>query len=134
MRAAPRYTGWPTSTGSACPSDAKASEDDGVPGFVSVSPSRDPDLDPGFVGEIQAVYLLPEYWGQGVGQLLMAAGLRRLGEAGYHEVTLWVLETNWRARRFYEAGGWRVDGSTKTDSSRGFRLAEIRYCRCRSTA
>ncbi|MEV0397348.1 GNAT family N-acetyltransferase [Polymorphospora rubra] len=108
-------------------------EPDGVLGFISVSPSRDPDLDPGLVGEIQSVYLLPEYWGQGVGQLLMAAGLRRLEEVGYHEVTLWVLETNWRARRFYEAGGWRVDGSTKTDCSRGFPLAEIRYRRRRST-
>ena len=51
-----------------------------IVGFVSVSPSRDLDAAPG-VGEIQAIYLLREYWGQGLGRLLMEAGLQRLGEA-----------------------------------------------------
>lgn len=98
-----------------------------IVGFVSVSPSRDPDADPAVEGEIQAVYLLPGYWGQGLGRQLMEAGLRRLDDAGYHEVTLWVLESNQRARRFYEAGGWHADGSTKTDSSTGVTLHEVRY-------
>ncbi|MEV0895207.1 GNAT family N-acetyltransferase [Actinoplanes sp. NPDC049802] len=102
-------------------------EVDGVVGFVNVSPSRDPDTDPQLVGEIKAIYLLPEYWGHGAGRLLMEAGLHRLEKAGYSEVVLWVLDTNDRARRFYEAGGWRVDGSSKTDESRGFPLAEVRY-------
>ncbi|MET8149798.1 GNAT family N-acetyltransferase [Actinoplanes sp. NPDC049668] len=104
-------------------------ESDGVVGFICVSPSRDSDTVPQSVGEIQALYLLPAYWGQGVGQLLMDAGLRRLAEAGYREISLWVLATNDRARRFYEAGGWRPDGSTKTDDSRGFPLVEVRYRR-----
>jgi ribosomal protein S18 acetylase RimI-like enzyme len=98
-----------------------------IVGFVSVSSSRDPDADPEVEGEIQAIYLLPEYWGQGLGRLLMEAGLQRLDEARYHEVTLWVLESNRRARRFYEAGGWHADGSMKTDSSRGFSVSEVRY-------
>ena len=98
-----------------------------IVGFVSVSTSRDPDANPDVEGEIQAIYLLPEYWGQGLGRLLMEAGLRRLEDAGYHEVTLWVLESNQHARRFYEAGGWHADGSTKTDSSRGIALSEVRY-------
>ncbi|MEU4626634.1 GNAT family N-acetyltransferase [Actinoplanes sp. NPDC023801] len=100
---------------------------DGVVGFITVSPSRDSDTDPEAVGEVKAVYLLPEYWGRGAGRLLMEAGLHRLKAAGFEEVVLWVLESNWRARRFYEAGGWRADGSTKTDESRGFPLAEVRY-------
>jgi ribosomal protein S18 acetylase RimI-like enzyme len=99
----------------------------GVVGFISVSPCRDTDADPQLVGEIQAVYLLPEYWGRGVGRLLMEAGMRRLADAGYREIILWVLETNGRARRFYEAGGWHADGLTKTDDSRGFPLVEVRY-------
>ncbi|WP_169789916.1 GNAT family N-acetyltransferase [Actinoplanes subtropicus] len=101
----------------------------GVVGFIRVSPSRDADADSQLTGEVQAVYLLPEYWGHGAGQLLMAAGLRRLTEAGYRDSTLWVLATNNRARRFYEAGGWRPDGATKTDDSRGFSLFEVRYRR-----
>lgn len=100
---------------------------DGVVGFINVSPSRDSDTDPESVGEAKSVYLLPEYWGRGAGRMLMEAGLRRLKEAGYEEVVLWVLDSNRRARRFYEAGGWRADGSTKTDESRGFPLVEVRY-------
>jgi ribosomal protein S18 acetylase RimI-like enzyme len=101
----------------------------GVVGFVSVSPSRDSDVSPQHVGEVQAIYLLPEYQGRGVGRLLMEAGLRQLAQAGYHEVILWVLETNGRARRFYEAGGWHADGSSRTDDTRGFPLVEVRYRR-----
>jgi ribosomal protein S18 acetylase RimI-like enzyme len=104
-------------------------ESDGVVGFIRVSPSRDSDTAPQLVGEVQALYLLPACWGQGVGQLLMEAGLCRLAEAGYREVSLWVLATNDRARRFYEAGSWCPDGSTKTDDSRGFPLVEVRYRR-----
>jgi ribosomal protein S18 acetylase RimI-like enzyme len=103
---------------------------DGVVGFVHVSPSRDSDTDPRLVGEIQAVYVLPEHGGHGAGRLLMEAGLRRLAEAGYREVVLWVLQSNERARRFYEAGGWRADGSSKTDDSRGIALSEVRYRYC----
>jgi ribosomal protein S18 acetylase RimI-like enzyme len=100
---------------------------DGVVGFIHVSPSRDSDTDPRLVGEVQAVYVLPKHGRQGAGRLLMEAGLRRLAEAGYREVVLWVLQDNQPARRFYEAGGWRADGSSKTDESRGFALAEVRY-------
>ncbi|GAA3777682.1 GNAT family N-acetyltransferase [Micromonospora maritima] len=102
-------------------------ERDGVIGFINVSPSRDTDTDPQLVGEIVAVYLLPTFWGQGAGRLLMEAGMLRLAKAGYREIVLWVLETNGRARRFYEAGGWRADGSKKTDDSRGFPYVEVRY-------
>ncbi|WP_174526857.1 GNAT family N-acetyltransferase [Micromonospora maritima] len=104
-------------------------EREGVIGFVNVSPGRDTDTDSRLVGEIVAVYLLPPFWGQGAGRLLMEAGTRRLAKAGYREIVLWVLETNGRARRFYEAGGWRADGSRKTDGSRGFPYVEVRY-RC----
>jgi GNAT superfamily N-acetyltransferase len=106
-----------------------AREDGGIVGFASLSPSRSPDADAALEGEIQAIYLLPGWWGHGVGRRLMDEGLRRLSGAGYHEAILWVLETNRRARRFYEAGGWHADGSTKTDSSRGFPLSEVRYRR-----
>ncbi len=36
-------------------------------GFASYSPSRDRDADPGHVGEIGAIYLLPSAWGKGIG-------------------------------------------------------------------
>jgi ribosomal protein S18 acetylase RimI-like enzyme len=101
----------------------------GVVGFASVSPSRDTDTDPLTVGEVHAIYLLPAYWGRGAGRMLMDAALHRLTEAGYPEVILWVLGSNDRARRFYEAGGWRADGTEKVNDSRGFSVLEVRYRR-----
>src|SRR5262249_33894255 len=106
-----------------------AHHSDGVAGFAQVSASRDADADPIAVGEVTAIYLLPQCWGSGGGQMLMDAALRRLTDAGYLEATLWVLDSNARARRFYEAGGWQPDRATKTDNSRGFPLLEIRYRR-----
>jgi GNAT superfamily N-acetyltransferase len=89
-------------------------------GFASYSPSRDSDADPGRVGEISAIYLLPSAWDKGIGRQLMDATLACLATAGFTQVTLWVLDSNVRARRFYEAGGWSADGGQKLDESRGF--------------
>jgi hypothetical protein len=59
----------------------------------------------------------------------MDAALLHLVEAKFNELTLWVLDSNVRARRFYEAGGWATDGVRKTDESRGFPIAQVRYRR-----
>ncbi|MBV9093965.1 MAG: hypothetical protein JO132_08830 [Streptosporangiaceae bacterium] len=59
----------------------------------------------------------------------MAAALERLAAAGFEQAILWVLDSNVRARRFYEAGGWSTDGAVKDDDSRGFRMTEVRYRR-----
>ncbi|MBW6433806.1 GNAT family N-acetyltransferase [Actinoplanes hulinensis] len=102
-------------------------DDGGVPvGFAALRESRDGEVG---AGEITAIYLLPEHWGRGAGRALMAAALRHLAGAGFGEATLWVLGSNVRARRFYEAAGWRPDGAEKVDDSYGFPLAEVRYRR-----
>jgi RimJ/RimL family protein N-acetyltransferase len=101
---------------------------DGIVGFVHIGPSRDDDAGP-TVGEVSAIYALATVWGTGVGRELMAAALAGLGEAGYAQATLWVLDANARARRCYEAAGWRPDGTVKVDASRGFPLEEVRYRR-----
>jgi GNAT superfamily N-acetyltransferase len=103
-------------------------EDDGhLIGFISHSQSRDADADPKQVGEVGAVYLLSNAWRNGVGSRLMNAALGRLAEAGFTEATLWALDSNVRARRFYEAVGWSADGALKSDESRGFPMTEVRY-------
>jgi GNAT superfamily N-acetyltransferase len=105
-------------------------DDDGMlAGFADVCRSRDDDAESGKVGEVRAIYLIPDAWGKGLGRELMAAALTHLAGLGYDEVTLWVLATNARARRFYEAAGFLPDGSTKVDDSIGFRLREARYRR-----
>jgi GNAT superfamily N-acetyltransferase len=98
-------------------------------GFASYSPSRDDDADQRQVGEIGAIYLLPGAWSQGIGRRLMDAALACLAEVGFSQATLWVLDSNARARRFYEAGGWSADGAREVDESRGFLLAQMRYRR-----
>jgi ribosomal protein S18 acetylase RimI-like enzyme len=104
-----------------------ADADEELLGFVSYGPARDDDTDASRDGEVYAIYLRPGAWGQRTGQQLMTAALEGLGEAGYGQAILWVLEDNARARRFYEAGGWLADGAVKHDDSLGFVMSEVRY-------
>lgn len=98
-------------------------------GFTHVGPTRDDDSDPATAGEVYAIYLAPGAWGKGLGRELMAAGLTQLAQCGYRAATLWVLESNARARRFYAAAGFEADGAVKVDDSRGVPLHEVRYRR-----
>jgi GNAT superfamily N-acetyltransferase len=100
---------------------------DDVVGFAHYGPSRDEDADPGRTGEIGAIYLRPATIGQGVGRRLMAGAVAGLAGLGYADATLWVLDGNDRARRFYERAGWAADGTELTDASRGFPIREVRY-------
>lgn len=59
-------------------------------------------------GELFAMYILSEYYGKGIGQLLMNAALEEL--KGYRQICLWVLKENKRAIRFYEKNGFSPDG------------------------
>ena len=59
-------------------------------------------------GEIFALYVLAEYYGKGVAQQLMEAGLKQL--EAYPQICLWVLKENQRAIRFYEKCGFIPDG------------------------
>ena len=49
--------------------------------------------------------------------------------AGFTQATLWVLESNARARQFYAKGGWVEDGAVTQDDSHGFPISEVRYRR-----
>ena len=60
-------------------------------------------------GQLNALYVLPDAWGSGVGSGLHDAAIAKLAELG-PEARLWVLEENTRARGFYERRGWRLDG------------------------
>jgi GNAT superfamily N-acetyltransferase len=107
------------------PAALVAEVDDEVVAFASVGPSNDADGDG--VGELYAIYVEPEHWDTGVGRELAAAADDALRALGFGEATLWVLEDNPRARRFYEAGGWRVDGTTRTGTHLGVETTEVRY-------
>jgi ribosomal protein S18 acetylase RimI-like enzyme len=98
-----------------------------VTGFVSFRPSRDEDADAAAVGEICTFYLDPTVFGSGGGDLLMSAALVALGAAHFATATLWVLNTNARARRFYERRGWRPDGTSKLHDWGAFVATDLRY-------
>jgi GNAT superfamily N-acetyltransferase len=104
-----------------------ADEADGIVGFVHVGPSRDSDA--AGSGELRSIYVLPQTWSSGVGRQLAATGLESLRGAGFLLATLWVLEGNSRAIRFYEVGGWRHDGAWKTNHIGGLDIVELRYRR-----
>jgi RimJ/RimL family protein N-acetyltransferase len=96
-------------------------EDERVVGFVSFGDSRDETGK----GELYAIYVAPEAWGTGAGPALIATTLEEL--RGYPSATLWVLEANPRARRFYEREGWILDGGRRDEEFLGVTATELRY-------
>ncbi len=60
------------------------------------------------VGEIFAIYVLPEYQGYGIGCTLFQALVRELQNRGFRPLELRVLKANQQARSFYERQGWRL--------------------------
>jgi GNAT superfamily N-acetyltransferase len=97
----------------------------GEAGFISFGPSRDKDGKE--KAEIYAIYVLPKFWHQGIGGELLEEAERRIKDNHFIAVTLWVLEKNAPARRFYEARGFRLDTSSKEETIGGLLLTELRY-------
>jgi GNAT superfamily N-acetyltransferase len=84
-------------------------------------------------GEIEACYVHPDAWGQGVGTALLDAGVRALVDGGCCDLILWTLEMNDRSRRFYETNGWTHDGAVRQREFAAGELTEtvveVRYVR-----
>ena len=102
-------------------------EHEGSPvGFATFGPAEGeaPDRQ---LGEVYAIYLDPAHWSQGYGRALFQAATEGLRGAGFKQAVLWVLESNARARRFYERAGWKPDGETKRDERGPVVLDEVRY-------
>jgi len=96
------------------------------PGRVEQTGSDEYDMS---VGELYAIYVDPGHQRAGTGQLLLAAAMAGLAEAGFPEMRLWVLAENHPARRFYERHGLAPNGETNYYTPRGstVELPEIRY-------
>ena len=84
-----------------------AKDGEKVVGFVGYGAYRDAALPA--CGEVFALYVLAEYYGQKVGYELMKAAVERL--SAYKKIAVWVLKGNERAIRFYERFGFRFDGT-----------------------
>lgn len=99
------------------------SETDGeVVGFCSVGPSDDAGW-----GEVFAIYVHPDRWGEGHGRRLIEAGETSLRAAGFGRALLWVLEANHQARAFYEHQGWALGSRFRVEEIGGVQVTEVRY-------
>ena len=99
-----------------------------VVGFAQLGPMRVESSDPR-LGELFAIYVLPDASGRGVGRALMVEVVNRLAADGFEEAVLWVLEDNPRTRGFYELAGWHADGGSKDEEWLGTLVREVRYRR-----
>ncbi len=102
-----------------------ATRGDEVVGFASLGPAR-PGDDPS-LGELFTIYVLPDQWGAGIGQELMATVLEHMHGDGFVDAILWVLADNPRTHRFYERSGWIADGQVKEEDWLGSTIREVRF-------
>ena len=107
-------------------------------GFVAFGPAADEHAPPPpGAGEVYSIYLRDDAAGTGVGRELLSAAEGSLIERGFPSAVLWVMETNRRARRFYEIAGWRSDGARAEHRFGDLALPIVRYARstlCRGPA
>lgn len=102
-----------------------AQEDGKVVGWVFLGPGRDDDAQGR--GEIYGFYIHPDRWRCGFGRGLIKGVEQHLWKRGFGAITLWVLEDNQRAKKFYAKVGFYYDGTRKQITIGGEELWELRY-------
>ena len=95
-----------------------------VAGYVSYGRCRDRGLPA--EGEIDELYLAPEYQGLGFGPRLFRAVRNDLMDRDMKRVAVWSLSDNERARAFYERLGGKVVAETG-DRIAGSTLTKVAY-------
>ncbi len=100
-----------------------AEEDGELVGFSYIGPSETPGA-----AELYAIHVDPSRVGTGVGRALMVQALKDLPSIGGDRAVLWVLTENETARTFYESGGWKPDGETRTEPINDVPVPQLRYC------
>lgn len=80
--------------------------------------------------ELEAIYLISNYWCMGIGRELIQYVFRYMKENKAYVCKLWVLNDNHRARKFYEHMGLTYSGIEKTITIGGKELIEICYSIC----
>jgi ribosomal protein S18 acetylase RimI-like enzyme len=104
---------------------AEASHDAGsrgeVVGFATCGAAGWPSP----AGEVQMLYVLPDWQDRGIGCALLRACFQKLTACGFAQALVWVLADN-PSRFFYEAQGGRQAGE-REETLWGVRLREIAY-------
>ena len=94
--------------------------------FADIGPSRNNDASTR-TGELWSIHVDGTLARRGIGRTLMRVALDELRAQEFTEATLWVLDSNRRARGFYEALDWQPDGAIKVVQRPGVDLHEVRY-------
>jgi len=93
--------------------------------FCQMIATQDSDDDATRVGHITSLHVLPRLRGHGYGRMLLDHVCAEFRRRGFVEMTLWVLEENCDARRFYEKQGFRLDGGSRIYPKT--EVPELRY-------
>lgn len=80
--------------------------------------------------ELEAIYVLPQYWNKGIGRILINHVFQYIGEHNALVCILWVLNDNHRAKGFYEHIGLTNTGIEKIINIGGKNLIEVCYSIC----
>ena len=75
----------------------------------------DAELAPPGHGLLAKLYVLPDYFGKGIGSALYDAAIEQMRQDGWQKLWLWVLEGNLVARRMYERRGWAAQEQRRTE-------------------
>lgn len=96
-----------------------------IAGHSNARPAADPKMS-GW-GEVQTLYVLPEYWRRGFGTALLDHSVRWLKGQGFDRIYLWALEGNIPARRLYERYGFSASGDTIQCPIGNVQVTDVRY-------
>lgn len=105
---------------------AVLTKDESIIGVMSFMKTRDHDL-PETCGEIVSIYVLQEYWHQGLGKMMLGWAVKELQTLGFTDCALWTLEDNLQAQRAYERFGFVRDGARQSQEFCNTPVWEIRY-------
>lgn len=100
-------------------------KDDVYVGTCGYCPAREEAFD-GW-GEIVSLYVLPQYWGGGLGSKLIEQAQNYLKAQGFEKIYLLVLEENINAQKFYKKHGFKPLLPAGETEIGGKKLGEIRF-------
>lgn len=95
-------------------------------GFCSFGPAQDASSGDD-APELYTIYVDPAAQGRGTGTALLHAAETAMRNAHAAKATLWVLDGNHQAQRFYRKHGWEPDGGVKDGILFGVAVREVRF-------
>ncbi len=93
-----------------------------IVGWIAFGQNRDKENG----HEISAIYVAPQFWGKGIGTILLKKAEEILLSMELGDIILWVLEKNTSSIKFYQKMGFEKDNTKKQKVIGGKDLTIIR--------